>query len=104
MTQLARASISEITTFRSSFEQDLEAYAEAGIGGIGVWEMKLSGRSASEAGGAVRAAGLRVTNLIPEGNSVYPTALSRSPADPAERVAALLERLQQLATLEPETL
>ena len=101
---LSRASISEITTLRSSFERDVEMYAQAGIGGIGVWEMKLGDRSALDAAATVRAAGLRVTNLIPEGNSVYPTALSRAPVDPHERVSALLDRLEELAVLEPDAL
>ena len=34
-------SVSEITTFHQTFEEDLASYAAAGVEGIGVWEFKL---------------------------------------------------------------
>ena len=37
----ARVSVSQITTFGSSFGDDLRTYAEAGLDGIGIWELKL---------------------------------------------------------------
>jgi hypothetical protein len=33
--------VSQITTLRSSFVDDVQAYARAGLDGIGVWELKL---------------------------------------------------------------
>ena len=80
MSALARVSISEITTLPLTFDQDIELYAQAGVGGIGVWEMKLGGRSRREAAALVRDYGLRVTNLVAMGNSVFPTAMSPKPA------------------------
>jgi len=39
---MARLSISETTTYRWSFEQDVMNYRAAGVGAIGVWRQKLS--------------------------------------------------------------
>jgi sugar phosphate isomerase/epimerase len=36
-----RFSISQISTLPASFEDDLTAYAAAGLDGIGIWELKL---------------------------------------------------------------
>ena len=40
--QGARLSISELTTFRWSFDEDVHHYRQAGISAIGVWRQKLS--------------------------------------------------------------
>ena len=37
-------SVSEITTFHQTYDQDLAAYADAGVEGIGIWEFKLPAR------------------------------------------------------------
>ena len=34
-------SVSEITTFHQTFDEDLASYAEAGVEGVGIWEFKL---------------------------------------------------------------
>ena len=34
-------SVSQITTFHQTYEQDLDCYREAGVEGVGVWEFKL---------------------------------------------------------------
>ena len=34
-------SVSEITTFHQTFEEDLASYAAAGVEGIGIWQFKL---------------------------------------------------------------
>ena len=36
-----RRSLSTISTLNASFAEDVEAYAAAGFGAIGLWEMKL---------------------------------------------------------------
>ncbi len=36
-----RFSVSAITTFHQTLEEDLESYAAAGVEGIGIWEFKL---------------------------------------------------------------
>jgi len=101
---VARLSVSEITTVQASFEDDLSDYRAAGISGIGLWESKLvSQRSIPEAAARVRDIGLRVTNLVPDGNSVFPTALSRYPTDPGQRVEQLVAHLPAIVAFHPET-
>jgi sugar phosphate isomerase/epimerase len=39
---MGRLAISELTTFRWTFEEDVEHYRAAGIGAIGVWRQKLA--------------------------------------------------------------
>jgi sugar phosphate isomerase/epimerase len=39
---MARLAINELTTFRWSFEEDVEHYAAAGIAAVGVWRQKLA--------------------------------------------------------------
>ena len=50
-------SVSEITTFHQTFEQDLESYPEAGAEGIGIWEFKLPQDEDAEALAALATAG-----------------------------------------------
>lgn len=38
---VARLSVSQITTFRSSFDEDVQQYADSGIGSMGLWLRKL---------------------------------------------------------------
>ena len=56
-------SMNEMTTFRWSFEQDVENYQEAGYSAIGVWRQKLSDGDENEAIDQLSASGLRVTHL-----------------------------------------
>jgi len=44
-----RVSVSQITTVRSSFADDVRLYAEAGLDGMGVWESKLGHGGDAEA-------------------------------------------------------
>lgn len=39
---MARLSMNEVTTYRWSFEEDVQHYVAAGLDGIGVWRQKLS--------------------------------------------------------------
>jgi sugar phosphate isomerase/epimerase len=56
-------SMNEITTYRWSWEEDVENYREAGYGGIGVWRHKLSDSDVDEAIERVLASGLSVTHV-----------------------------------------
>src|ERR1035438_4920682 len=103
MDRTDRLSVSEVTTLHSDFETDLANYAAAGLGGIGIWESKLAGRDLNEVAAQLSAAGLSVTNLVPEGNSVFPNALNLQPSDPAERTDALISKLPALGLLNPDT-
>ena len=59
-----RFSVSEITTFHQTFEQDLATYREAGAEGIGVWEFKLGDDDADTVA--------RLKESGPEGDDLHP--------------------------------
>lgn len=60
---MARLAISELTTFRWSFEEDLEHYAAAGVTGIGIWRQKLADCGEEKGAELVADAGLAVSSL-----------------------------------------
>jgi sugar phosphate isomerase/epimerase len=60
---MAELSISETTTFRWSFEQDLAEYLAAGIRAVGIWRHKLSDCGQPRALDLLRRSGLRVSHL-----------------------------------------
>ncbi|MEZ6111804.1 MAG: hypothetical protein R3C99_12420 [Pirellulaceae bacterium] len=39
---MARFAVNEMTTFRWTFEEDVQSYLQAGIRALGVWRQKLS--------------------------------------------------------------
>lgn len=94
-------SVSQITTLPSSFDEDLRVYAEAGVEGIGVWEIKLPEGEEARAAEDLRASGLASTTAVPAIPSVLPLPLMSGPEDPAERVEAICASLRRLAPFEP---
>jgi sugar phosphate isomerase/epimerase len=72
-------SMSEITTFRWSFEQDVENYQQAGFRAIGVWRQKLSDWDEDQAVDLLAGSGLAVSNLVWAGG--FTGSDGRSPAD-----------------------
>jgi sugar phosphate isomerase/epimerase len=94
-------SVSEITTFRQTFEEDLASYAEAGVEGIGIWEFKIAERDDAESVAKLKASGLKATTMIPSTLSVYPVPFP-GPDDPAERVAEMCATIRRFAPFEPE--
>lgn len=95
-----RLSVSQITTFRSGFAEDVRNYAAAGLDALGIWELKLAGGDA-QALEALAASGLRVGSAVPELPSVLPLPLLGGPEDPAERLDAYCRSLERLAAFEP---
>ena len=57
-------SMNEITTFRWSFEEDVENYQRAGYKSIGVWRQKLTDGDEDEAVDLLVDSGLSVSNLL----------------------------------------
>jgi len=57
-------SMSEITTFRWSLEQDIENYQQAGYRALGVWRQKLSDGDEEAAIDLIYQSGLTVSNLM----------------------------------------
>jgi sugar phosphate isomerase/epimerase len=56
--------MSEVTTFRWSFEEDVRRYCEAGYDAIGVWRQKLSDFGEEDGVDLLAESGLSVTNLL----------------------------------------
>jgi sugar phosphate isomerase/epimerase len=95
--QPPRFSISQVSTLTASFADDVRAYAEAGVDGIGVWELKLDDGSLAE----FEASGLRSATAVPVAPSVHPLPLLPGPGTARERVDALLSSLEVLAPYAP---
>jgi sugar phosphate isomerase/epimerase len=96
-----RFSVSEITTFHQTFDEDLAIYREAGAEGIGIWEFKLGEGSDADAVAKLRASGLEATTCIPGTLSIYPVPFP-GPADPDERTGELCAAIERFAPFEPE--
>lgn len=99
-----RVSVSQITTLRSSFAEDVRDYAAAGLDGIGVWELKLGEGGDSEALEALEASGLASAAAVPTLPSVLPLPLLGGPEDPAERVDGFCRSLERLAPFKPSSI
>jgi sugar phosphate isomerase/epimerase len=97
-------SISQISTIRQAFDDDLTSYGEAGAHGIGIWEIKLPERDDAETLARVRESGLTVTNCIGGVPSILPLPLLPGPDDPAERVEAFCAWIRRIAPFEPDSL
>lgn len=93
-------SVSEITTFHSTYDEDLANYAAAGAEGIGIWEFKLPEGGDAESIAKLRDSGLVATTCIPGTLSVYPVPFP-GPTDPNERAEAFLAAVRRFAAFEP---
>lgn len=60
---MARISMNEMTTYRWSFEEDLQHYASLGIPAVGVWRQKLSDFGEDKGAELLAESGLRVSSL-----------------------------------------
>ncbi|HET7129200.1 MAG TPA: sugar phosphate isomerase/epimerase family protein [Gaiellaceae bacterium] len=96
-----RVSVSQITTVRSSFADDVRVYAEAGLDGIGVWELKLGEDGDAEALEAFEASGLASASAVPAIPSILPLPLLGGPEEPAARVEAICRSIERLAPFRP---
>ena len=61
---MACLSMNELTTYRWSFDEDVENYASAGLGGIGIWRQKLSDFGEEKGIDLLQEAGLSVSSLL----------------------------------------
>ena len=61
---IPQLSMNEVTTYRWSFEQDVQRYLEAGYKAIGVWRQKISDYGEEEGVDLLAESGLQVTNLL----------------------------------------
>jgi sugar phosphate isomerase/epimerase len=95
-------SVSEITTFHQTYEQDLATYSEAGAEGIGIWEFKLPEGDDADSVAKLRGSGLKATTCIPGTLSVFPVPFP-GPEDPEERTEGLCAAIRRFAPFEPVT-
>jgi sugar phosphate isomerase/epimerase len=96
-----RVSVSQITTLPLAFADDVRAYAEAGLDGIGVWELKLPAGGDAQALELLEACGLESAAAVPAIPSILPLPLLGGPVEPAERVEAFCASLHRLAPFRP---
>jgi len=96
-----RVSVSQITTLRSAFADDVREYAAAGFDGIGVWELKLPEGADNAALEALEASGLESAAAVPSYPSILPLPLLGGPEDPAARVDAYCRSMDRLAPFRP---
>ena len=96
-----RVSVSQITTLSATFADDVRTYADAGLAGIGVWELKLPDGGDAEALDLLAVSGLDSAAAIPLVPSILPLPLLGGPEDPAERVDAYCRSLSRLAPFAP---
>jgi sugar phosphate isomerase/epimerase len=96
-----RVSVSQITTFRSSFADDVRSYVAAGLDGLGVWELKLPDGGDAQALEQLAESGLEPASAVPAVPSILPLPLLGGPDDPAERVEAICASLERLAPFGP---
>jgi sugar phosphate isomerase/epimerase len=99
--QLSRVSVSQISTLHAPFEDDLKAYAAAGLAGIGIWELKLGDGPDDAALAAFAESGLEAASAVPAVPSILPLPLLGGPEDPRERLDAILSSLHRLAPFGP---
>ena len=78
-------SISEVTTYPATFEEDLATYKAAGVDGVGIWEFKLPNGQDTRSVDALRVSGLQATVCVPEVPCIMPDSYFREPRDPIER-------------------
>ncbi len=97
-----KLSLSEISTVAAPFSEDVEAYADAGFDGIGLWEFKLPADDGANVERLERA-GLGVSNCVPTVPSILPLRIAgmEGPQDPEERIRALCASMARLAQYHP---
>src|SRR6266852_5687857 len=94
-------SISQVSTLAASFGDDVRGYADAGLDGIGIWELKLGDDSDAQALEQLAASGLGAATAVPVVPSILPLPLLPGPEDPSARIDALSASVHRLAAFRP---
>ncbi len=97
-----RISISEGTTWHSSYAEDLYVYRRAGAEGIGIWEWKLPEGQDQQSIALLRASGLTASVCFPAMASFLPTALWPEPPDIDARVDTMCYHVERLSHFQPD--
>jgi sugar phosphate isomerase/epimerase len=94
-------SISQVSTLTASFDDDLRSYVEGGVDAVGIWELKLGEGRDEAALEAFEASGLGAATAVPAVPSILPLAHLPGPADPRERIDAILRSIHRFAPFRP---
>jgi len=90
-----------VSTLAASFGDDVRAYADAGLDGIGIWELKLGDDSDAQALEQLAASGLGAATAVPVVPSILSLPLLPGPEDPSARIDALSASVDRLAAFRP---
>ena len=93
--------MSQVSTLAATFADDIRTYTDAGLDGIGIWELKLGDGADDDAVALLRESGLGSATAVPAVPSINPLPLLPGPGDPRERTDAILRSLERLAAFEP---
>jgi sugar phosphate isomerase/epimerase len=102
-----RISICQLTVPDSTFEEDLDLIAAAGLPGIAISESKIREGDEDSLLAAFRSSGLEATVCIPDNLGVlpiYPTGIYDGPDDPDARVKLMCDSVRRLAPFEPDSI
>jgi sugar phosphate isomerase/epimerase len=99
--RLPHYSVSQVSTLTASFGDDVRTYAAAGLDAIGIWEMKLPDGEDAESLETFESSGLDAATAVPAVPSILPLPLLPGPADPRERVEAIVASIHRLAAFGP---
>ena len=89
---MARLAISELTTYRWSFEEDVELYRALGVSAIGVWRQKLADVGEEKGAALLAQSGLQVSSLQWAGGFTGSSGLSYEDSLADARQAILTAR------------
>ncbi len=96
-------SVSEITTFHQTYDQDLATYREAGAEGVGIWEFKLPEGEDADSVAKLADSGLKATTCIPGTLSIWPVPFP-GPTDPRNGQRGSAPRSVASRPFEPEVI
>ena len=97
-------SISAVSTYHATFEEDVAAYRAAGCEGIGLWEYKMPPGSDEADRRLVAEHDLRATICVPDVASFVPDGWFRLPTDPGGRLEAIGASIRRFAAFDPVTI
>jgi sugar phosphate isomerase/epimerase len=94
-------SVSQLTTPKNAFADDVAQLARTGATGIGIFEAKLRPGGDTAAREMLARAGLAATLCIPALWTILPSRLVPEPADPARRLDLIRASIRRLAPFGP---